>query len=161
MKKEKEKLFRALPLAVGLLWASGNVLAVPVLAPYEYAVNQQTNQVTGVINDANGEPLIGVNVVEKGNTQNGSITDLNGKFNLNVSPNAVLICSYIGYKTAEVPVEGQKNLTITLHEDSEALDEVIVIGYGTVRKADLAGSVAVMDNKQFKDQPVTRIEDAL
>lgn len=63
--KEKEKLFRALPLAVGLLWASGNVLAVPVLAPYEYAVNQQTNQVTGVINDANGEPLIGVNVVEK------------------------------------------------------------------------------------------------
>ena len=161
MKKEKEKLFRALPLAVGLLWASGNVLAVPVLAPYEYAVNQQTNQVTGVINDANGEALIGVNVVEKGNTQNGSITDLNGKFNLNVSPNAVLICSYIGYKTAEVPVEGQKNLTITLHEDSEALDEVIVIGYGTVRKADLAGSVAVMDNKQFKDQPVTRIEDAL
>ena len=64
-------MFRALPLAIGLLYASGNALAVPVSTPYEYSVNQQTNQVTGVINDANGEPLIGVNVVEKGNTQNG------------------------------------------------------------------------------------------
>lgn len=60
-----------------------------------------------------------------------------------------------------MPVNGQRNITVTLHEDSEALDEVVVIGYGAVRKADLAGSVAVMDNKQFKDQPVTRIEDAL
>lgn len=136
-------------------------MAVPALSSYEYAVNQQTGQVTGIVKDANGEPLIGVNVVEKGNVQNGSITDLDGRFKLNVGPNAVLVCSYIGYKTVEVPVNGQKSLTVTLREDSEALDEVVVIGYGTVRKADLAGSVAVMDNKQFKDQPVTRIEDAL
>lgn len=161
MKKEKEKLFRALPLAVGLLLAGGNAVAVPVSASYEYSVNQQTSQVTGVVNDANGDPLIGVNVVEKGKTNNGAITDLDGKFTLNVSPNATLVFSYIGYKSVEVPVGGQKNLTVVLHEDSEALDEVVVIGYGTVRKADLAGSVAVMDNKQFRDQPVTRIEDAL
>lgn len=161
MKKEKEKLFRVLPLAVGLLLVGGNAMAVPVSAPVEYSVNQQTSQVTGVVNDANGDPLIGVNVVEKGNTHNGAITDMDGKFVLNVSPNATLVFSYIGYKPVEVPVNGQRNITVTLHEDSEALDEVVVIGYGTVRKADLAGSVAVMDNKQFKDQPVTRIEDAL
>lgn len=160
MKKEK-KILRMMPLAMGLLCAGGPVLAVPALSSYEYAVNQQTGQVTGIVKDANGEPLIGVNVVEKGNVQNGSITDLDGRFKLNVGPNAVLVCSYIGYKTVEVPVNGQKSLTVTLREDSEALDEVVVIGYGTVRKADLAGSVAVMDNKQFKDQPVTRIEDAL
>ena len=161
MKKEKEKLFRALPLAVGLLLVGGNAMAVPVSAPVEYSVNQQTSQVTGVVNDANGDPLIGVNVVEKGNTHNGAITDMDGKFVLNVSPNATLVFSYIGYKPVEVPVNGQRNITVTLHEDSEALDEVVGIGYGAVRKADLAGSVAVMDNKQFKDQPVTRIEDAL
>lgn len=161
MKKEKEKLFRVLPLAVGLLLVGGNAMAVPVSAPVEYSVNQQTSQVTGVVNDANGDPLIGVNVVEKGNTHNGAITDMDGKFVLNVSPNATLVFSYIGYKPVEVPVNGQRNITVTLHEDSEALDEVVVIGYGAVRKADLAGSVAVMDNKQFKDQPVTRIEDAL
>lgn len=157
MKKEKEKLFRVLPLAVGLLLVGGNAMAVPVSAPVEYSVNQQTSQVTGVVNDANGDPLIGVNVVEKGNTHNGAITDMDGKFVLNVSPNATLVFSYIGYKPVEVPVNGQRNITVTLHEDSEALDEVVVIGYGAVRKADLAGSVAVMDNKQFKDQPVTRI----
>ena len=161
MKKEKEKLFRVLPLAVGLLLVGGNAMAVPVSAPVEYSVNQQTSQVTGVVNDANGDPLIGVNVVEKGNTHNGAITDMDGKFVLNVSPNATLVFSYIGYKPVEVPVNGQRNITVTLHEDSEALDEVVGIGYGAVRKADLAGSVAVMDNKQFKDQPVTRIEDAL
>lgn len=161
MKKEKEKLFRVLPLAVGLLLVGGNAMAVPVSAPVEYSVNQQTSQVTGVVNDVNGDPLIGVNVVEKGNTHNGAITDMDGKFVLNVSPNATLVFSYIGYKPVEVPVNGQRNITVTLHEDSEALDEVVVIGYGAVRKADLAGSVAVMDNKQFKDQPVTRIEDAL
>ena len=160
MKKGKRKILRMMPLAMGLLCAGGPVLAVPALSSYEY-VNQQTGQVTGIVKDANGEPLIGVNVVEKGNVQNGSITDLDGRFKLNVGPNAVLVCSYIGYKTVEVPVNGQKSLTVTLREDSEALDEVVVIGYGTVRKADLAGSVAVMDNKQFKDQPVTRIEDAL
>ena len=67
MKKEKEKLFRVLPLAVGLLLVGGNAMAIPVSAPVEYSVNQQTSQVTGVVNDANGDPLIGVNVVEKGN----------------------------------------------------------------------------------------------
>lgn len=105
MKKGKRKILRMMPLAMGLLCAGGPVLAVPALSSYEYAVNQQTGQVTGIVKDANGEPLIGVNVVEKGNVQNGSITDLDGRFKLNVGPNAVLVCSYIGYKTVEVPCQ--------------------------------------------------------
>lgn len=162
MKKEKGKLFQALPFIMGVLCVGGNASASPVKTPYEYSVNQQTIRVIGVVNDTHGDPLIGVNVVEKDNTHNGAITDLDGKFTLDVSSgNATLVFSYIGYKSVEVPVNGQKNLTVTLSEDSEALDEVVVIGYGAVRKADLAGSVAVMNNKQFKDQPVTRIEDAL
>lgn len=88
MKKGKRKILRMMPLAMGLLCAGGPVLAVPALSSYEYAVNQQTGQVTGIVKDANGEPLIGVNVVEKGNVQNGSITDLDGRFKLNVGPNA-------------------------------------------------------------------------
>ena len=162
MKKGKRKILRAIPLAMGLLCAGGNVFAASsAFDSYAYSVEQQTHRVAGVVKDASGEPLIGVNVVEKDNAQNGSITDVNGRFELNVAPDAVLVCSYIGYKTVEVSVSGQRNVAVTLHEDSEALDEVVVIGYGTVRKADLAGSVAVMGNKQFKDQPVTRIEDAL
>ena len=159
--ERRRKLFRAIPFAMGMLMASGNVFAVSASVPSDYSVNQQTNQVTGTVSDANGEPLIGVNVTEKNAANNGSITNMDGKFTLNVPANATLIFSYIGYRTVEVPVNGQKNLKVKLAEDSEALDEVVVIGYGTVRKADLAGSVAVMDSKQFKDQPVTRIEDAL
>lgn len=160
--KGKKRLFFAFPLAMGLLGFGGHVWAVPTPAsPIEYAVDQQTNRVTGVVRDADGEPMIGVSVLEKGSDRNGAVTDVNGRFTLNVPSDATLVCSYIGYKSAEVAVRGRQNLTVTMYEDAEALDELVVIGYGTVRKADLAGSVSVMDNKQFKDQPVTRIEDAL
>ncbi|MDO4163853.1 MAG: TonB-dependent receptor [Bacteroides sp.] len=162
MEKGKKRLFQALPLAMGLLLAGGNVFASPLSVPSdEYSVNQQANRVTGVVSDANGDPLVGVNVVEKGSAGNGSITDVDGKFALNVSPNATLVFSYIGYTTQEVALNGRRNLNVTLTEDSETLDEVVVIGYGVVRKADLAGSVAVMDNKSFKDQPITQVSDAL
>lgn len=146
---------------MGVLLAGGNAFALPASVPTEYSVNQQTMQVTGVVKDGTGEPLIGVNVVQKGASNNGAITDIDGRFTLNVPANATLVFSYIGYKTVEVPVNGQRNLSVKLQEDSETLDEVVVIGYGVVRKADLAGSVAVMDNKAFKDQPITQASDAL
>ena len=161
MKTEKENLFKAIPLAMGLLCVGGNVFADPVTTPVEYAVNQRQNQVTGIVRDASGEPLIGVSVVEKGNKNNGTVTDLDGRFELRVSSDATLVFSYIGYKGSEMAINGRRSISVMMESDSEALDEVVVIGYGTVRKADLAGSVAVMDSKQFKDQPVTRIEDAL
>ncbi len=160
-KEEKRRLLRTIPFAMGLLMLGGNTFAAPSSVPTEYSIMQQVTQVTGVVTDTSGEPLIGVNVVQKGNTGNGTITDVDGKFMLNVPANATLVFSYIGYKTLEVAVNGQRIVNTKLQEDSETLDEVVVIGYGVVRKADLAGSVAVMDNKAFKDQPITQVSDAL
>lgn len=123
-------------------------------------VLQQTFTIRGIIVGEDGEPIIGANVIEDG-TSNGTITDIDGAFKLNVDPNATLQVSYIGYVTKDVPVNHQTDLRITLLEDLQNLDEVVVIGYGTVRKADLAGSVSVLDNKSFKDQPITQLSDAL
>ena len=139
-----------------------NATAADELARSVYNVAQtpQNQQITGRVLDAAGEPLIGVSIVEKGNKSNGTVTDIDGNFTLRVSKPTVVV-SYVGYKTQEMSVAGKKTLDITLHEDAEMLNDVVVIGYGTVKKADLAGSVAIMDNKSFKDQPVARVEDAL
>jgi len=161
MKKRNAKLFRTIPLALGLLVTGSNVFASQTVSLSEFSVTQQSSQVTGIVTDTNGEPLIGVNVVEKGSTGSGSVTDIDGRFTFNVRPDATLVFSYIGYKTLEVPVNGRRTINVKLQEDSETLDEVVVIGYGVVRKADLAGSVAVMDNKAFRDQPITQVSDAL
>lgn len=83
------------------------------------------------------------------------------KYTLNVGPNAVLQFSYIGYVSSDIAVNGQRTVNVTMKEDSQNLDEVVVVGYGTVRKADLAGSVSVLDNKAFKDQPIKQVSDAL
>lgn len=129
-------------------------------APVTTVTNQVTKTITGVIKDAMG-PVTGANIVVKG-TSNGTITDLDGKFSLdNVPSGALLQISYIGYLPQEIEVNNQTIFNITLQEDNQALDEVVVIGYGAVRKADLAGSVSVMDSKSFKDQPITQISDAL
>ncbi len=123
------------------------------------ALQQQKKQLSGTVIDNGGLPIIGANVVESGTT-NGTVTDVDGKFTLQVEDKATINVSYIGYLTRSVATAGQTELTIVLQEDSEALEEVVVIGYGTVRKVDLAGSVSVMNDKNFKDQPITRIEEA-
>ena len=123
-------------------------------------VQQEKWQITGVVIDTNGEPVIGANVVEKGTT-NGSITDMNGKFNLSVSPNAILNISYIGYLTREITVGNQTVLSIELTEDNKTLDEVVVIGYGVVKKSDLTGSVSGISDTHFSAQPLTRVDDIL
>lgn len=155
-----KKLLYAIPIALGL-WAPGHRLyASDSPSSVSTMVGQQSNQVVGIVTDANGEPLIGVNVTEKGRAGVGTTTDASGRFAINVPSNAVLVFSYVGYKTAEQAVGGQRSLSVTL-EDNSTLDEVVVIGYGVVRKADLAGSVAVMDSKAFRDQPITQLSDAL
>lgn len=129
-------------------------------APIVANTNQATKTITGTVRDAMG-PVPGANIVVKGTT-NGTITDLDGRFSLdNVPANAILQISYIGYLPQEIEVGNQSNFTIVLNEDNQALDEVVVIGYGSVRKADLAGSVSVLDSKSFKDQPITQVSDAL
>ena len=159
--EKMKSIAQALPLVLGLLFTGISVKAEVLETSTLMAVNQQVTKVTGTVVDGEGYPLIGVNVFEKGHQNNGAITNVDGNFTLNVSPQATLIFSYVGYKTQEVALNGRRNVQVKMVEDSEALDEVVVIGYGAVRKADLAGSVAVMDSKQFKDQPITRVEDAL
>ncbi|WP_455622848.1 SusC/RagA family TonB-linked outer membrane protein [Parabacteroides sp.] len=111
------------------------------------SISQQAKKVTGTVTDAKGEPLLGVNVVVKGTT-NGTITDLDGKYSLEVEPNSVLIVSYIGYVTQQVAATGNV-VNITLKEDTQNLDEVVVVGYGTQQKKDITGSVAVVDTKDL------------
>lgn len=103
--------------------------------------------ITGVILDKTGETVIGASVLVKGTT-NGTITDVDGNFTLNnVQENAVLQVSFVGYKTQDIALKGQSNVKVTLEEDTEVLDEVVVIGYGSVKKSTLTGAVAKMDTK--------------
>lgn len=156
-----KRLLQSVPIALSLFVAIGSTAEMMAAGVSELSVSQQVSIFKGSVVDVNGEPLIGVNVLEKGTT-NGTITDFDGKFTLNLSsPNAILVFSYIGYVSQEVPAKNQNGLKLVLKEDTETLDEVVVIGYGAVRKADVAGSVAVLDNKGFKDQPITQVSDAL
>ena len=106
--------------------------------------SQQKRIVQGIIVDKNNEPVIGANIIERGDRTNGTITDIEGKFSLNVEENASLEVSYIGYKTLLVSTKGKSDLRIVLSEDTEALDEVVVVGYMTQKKTSLTGSVATM-----------------
>ncbi len=156
-----KKLLCTVPLMAGALLTNTFVAQAAELGSESIAsIQQQTITVSGVVMGSDGEPLMGVNVVEKGAT-NGTITDLDGKYTLNVGSNAVLQFSYIGYVSSDIAVNGQRTVNVTMKEDSQNLDEVVVVGYGTVRKADLAGSVSVLDNKAFKDQPIKQVSDAL
>lgn len=113
------------------------------------SAHAQNMTVSGTVTDNTGEPLIGATVQVQG-TQNATATDIDGNFTLNkVSPTAVLNVSFIGYKTANVQVNGQPQLNITLQEDSEILDEVVVVGYGTMKKSDLTGSVSTIGTEKL------------
>lgn len=99
---------------------------------------QDKKTITGTVVDENGEPVIGANVVEKG-TVNGTITDIDGKFTMEVSENAVLMVSYIGFNAQDIEIGTKSSLAIKLREDTQALDEVVVVGYGTQKKVNLTG----------------------
>ena len=110
---------------------------------------QQANKVTGIVKDANGEPVIGANVMVKGQSI-GTITDIDGRFVLDAPKDAVLQITYIGYVSQEVKVSGKKEINVVLKEDTETLDEVVVIGYGTAKKSDLTGATT-----QIKPEALT------
>ena len=114
----------------------------PVGTVDEVMAVQQGKKVTGVVVDGTGEPVIGANVVVKGTT-NGTITDFDGNYTIEgVSANDVLVISYIGYLSQEVPVGNQSMIKVTLKEDTQTLDEVVVVGYGTMKKSDVTGSIS-------------------
>ena len=116
--------------------------------------------IKGVINDEQGETIIGASVIVKGE-DTGTTSDMDGRFSLEAPEGAILVISYIGYHTQEVKVRKRSLLHIVLKEDNQLLDEVVVVGYGTVKKSDLTGSVSGVSNRQYKNQPVQRVENIL
>ncbi|GAA5221321.1 TonB-dependent receptor [Membranihabitans marinus] len=117
--------------------------------------------VSGQVVDQSGEPLIGVNVMVKGTSIGGS-TDFDGKYTLNdVNENATLVFSYIGYQTIEIPVDGRQVVTVTMLSDSELLDEIVVVGYGSQKKANLTGAVGVASSERLENRTITSLGQGL
>lgn len=120
----------------------------------------QSISVTGVVKDASGETVIGATVREKG-TDNATVTDLDGNYTIRVAPKAALVFSYVGYKSAEVNVGGRTSVNVTLQEDNHTLNELVVIGYGTMKKSDLTGAVGSLAAKDMENAPVANIGQAM
>ena len=120
---------------------------------------QQTKKITGTITDAQG-PVIGASVVVKG-TSNGVATDFDGNFTLNVSQGQTLVISYIGYLTKEVKIDGRSHYDITLEEDKKMLDEVVVVGYGTMKKSDISGASVSLGESAVKGSIITSLDQSL
>ena len=121
---------------------------------------QQANKVTGIVKDANGEPVIGANVTVKGQSI-GTITDIDGRFVLDAPKEAVLQITYIGYVSQEVKVSGKREINVVLKEDSEMLDEVVVVGYGTMKKKDLTGAVSQIRPAELSNEAPKTVQDVL
>ena len=120
----------------------------------------QGHQISGTVIDDTGEPVIGANVLEVGTT-NGVITDIDGNFRLTVQPNAKIQVSFIGYVSQTIAVGNQTNIKVTLKEDAQALDEVVVVGYGTMKKTDVTGSLSSVSSEKLAARGALRVEDAL
>ena len=124
------------------------------------SVYAQTKEVKGIVKDPTGETVIGASVLEKGTT-NGTITDFDGNFVLTVADNAVLQISYIGYQTQEVSVQGKNTLIVTLKEDTEVLEEVVVVGYGAQKKESVVGAISQVSSKELLKSPSGNVSQAL
>ena len=132
-----------------------------LVAMISLSVSAQNLSVNGVVKDKNGETIIGASVVEKGNPTNGTITDLDGKYSLTVSSKSTIVFSYVGMKTHEELVNGRSRIDIVMTDDAQALEEVVVIGYGAVKRKDLTGSVATVSSEALTAVPVASATEAL
>lgn len=158
-RERASRAFRALPIAVGLGLVS-LAAAPPVHAePIAQAQASQLVTISGTVTDSQGEPLPGVSVIQKGTTR-GVTTDVNGRYTLKVAPGSTVVFSSIGMVKQEWKASAGVH-DVTMADDNKLLDEVVVVGYGTVRKADLAGSVSVLEGKAFNAQPITEVSEAL
>lgn len=120
----------------------------------------QNMQVTGQVTDPSGEPIIGASVLEKGTT-NGIITDTNGNFSLKLSSKSTIVISYVGYQPQEIALNGRKNIKIVLKEDTEMLDEIVVVGYGTLKKSDMTGAISSVNVEELSKRTTTNPAEAL
>lgn len=160
MKKERitsnRKTGLALLMSMGLLAACPCPLYATGITT---AIAQQGHQVKGIVTDANGEPVIGATVKIKGQTT-GTITDIDGNFSLSAPKGTVLVVSYIGFQNQEITVTGN-TVSIQMKEDAAALDEVVVVGYGTMKKSDLTGSIAQVRPDKLANEAPTTVQDVL
>ncbi|MDR0698704.1 MAG: TonB-dependent receptor, partial [Tannerella sp.] len=165
MKNAKlKKLVKIMMLSVFLLLMGTGIASARDGDSSETLEPQQSKtRITGTVVDPAGEPVIGANVVEKGVATNGTTTDVDGKFSLNVSPGATLVVSFIGYVTQEIAVGNRMEMQITLQEDLQALEEVVVVGYGTQRKVNLTGAVSNVnfESEAIASRPLTSASSAL
>ena len=151
-------LMLLLPLSLSA--AATSTLPESVETEDEWTTDSLT--VDGIVTDLNGETIIGATVIEKGRPENGVVTDIDGKFLLKVPPKSILVVSYIGYNTQETRVNRRiHTYNIVLKEDNQMLDEVVVVGYGTVKKSDLTGSVSTVGKRSFESQPVKSVSQIL
>lgn len=163
---ENRALFsRALLKATTCLFLTAGIgisaaYAVPEASTSVMETVQQNQTISGRITDTSGEPVIGASVVVKGTT-NGTITDFDGKFSLNAPAQGTLTISYIGYKKMEISINGQRTVNVTLKEDTEILDEVVVVGYGTQKKATLTGSVSSVSGEDIKKVSAANLSNTL
>ena len=154
MKDRKEKVLSG-------RWSNFQRLLCAVLFfTFAMAIQAQTT-VTGTVTDKSGEPIIGASVVVKG-TSKGVVTDLSGNFSINNVPqNAILNISYVGFRSVAVPVAGKRKFNIVLEEDSKMMDELVVVGYGTMKKSDLTGAMSRITNKVIEERPVQNVLQAI
>ena len=145
--------------SITLLGVSPQAFAVGDSSPLPMAQQQATKKISGTVTDAMG-PVIGASVLVKG-TSNGTVTDLDGKFSLNVAPGATLSISYIGYVTRELKVGQQSSYDITLVEDHQSLEEVVVVGYGTMKKSDISGASVSLGENAVKGSIITSLDQSL
>lgn len=124
------------------------------------SVQQQNRTITGIVTDNLGEPIIGANITIKGTTI-GTVTDIDGNFSLEVPASATITISYIGYLTKDIPVGNNSRIAVKLAEDTQNLDEVVVVGYGVQKKSDLTGSVSNIKSEKLMERPATTVEQAL
>jgi TonB-linked outer membrane protein, SusC/RagA family len=138
-----------------------NYVALLIMLLFSVSLSAQSRLVSGVVKDTKGEFLIGVAVQVKGNAKIGTVTDVDGKFSLNVSPNSILVFSYIGYVSQSLSAS-QAHLTVELQEDTKKLDEVVVVGYGTQKKASLTGAISQIKGEEaFKDRGISNVSVGL
>lgn len=159
--KRNRKALTALLICTGFIAAHPLAAFAEENVPAVQMVQQQKQSVSGVVKDSTGEPVIGANIREKGNPSNGTITDIDGNFSIKVNPDATLEISFIGYKTVEVKAVAGKPLNVILKDDSEMLEEVVVVGYGTMRKKDLTGSVVQIRPDKLANEAPKTVQDVL
>ncbi len=146
--------------STGVNWRRTMALTLFFMVFMSTQLLAQTNQITGSVTDSAGEPLPGVNIVVK-NTTSGTITDIDGKFQLDVGPTDILLVSFIGYTSKEVPVNNQSSIIIVLTEETLDVDEVVVVGYGVQKKSLTTAAISSVKGEELQSIPVSRADQAM